>query len=57
LKYGVHTDQGWQLEVVDPGTDTVTTPSLALDAQDTPHIAYFDESAGSVRVAHLEKPL
>jgi hypothetical protein len=55
LKYGVLTDQGWQLEVVDPGTDTVATPSLALDAQDSPYIAYFDESAGSVRVAHLEK--
>jgi hypothetical protein len=55
LKYGVHTDQGWQLEVVDPGTDTVATPSLALDIKDLPHIAYFDETSGSVRVAHLEK--
>jgi hypothetical protein len=54
LKYGLRTSQGWRLEVVDPSTDSVSTPSLALDSNDMPHIAYFDESSGSVRVAHLE---
>jgi hypothetical protein len=56
LKYGLRTDHGWQLEVVDPGSDAVTTPSLALDTSDAPHIAYFDETAGAVKVAHWEAP-
>jgi hypothetical protein len=54
LKYGLRTDHGWQLESVDPGTDSVVTPSLALDPNDVPHIAYFDETAGAVKVAHWE---
>jgi len=54
LKYGLRTDHGWQLESVDPGTDSVTTPSLALDPDGAPHIAYFDETSGSVKVAHRE---
>jgi hypothetical protein len=54
LKYGLRTEHGWQLESVDPGTDSVVTPSLALDPKDVPHIAYFDETAGAVKVAHWE---
>jgi hypothetical protein len=54
LKYGLRTDHGWQLQSVDPGTDSVVTPSLALDPKDVPHIAYFDETAGAVKVAHWE---
>jgi hypothetical protein len=57
LKYGLRTDHGWQLESVDPGTDSMVTPSLALDPNDVPHIAYFDETAGAVKVAHSEGPL
>jgi hypothetical protein len=56
VKYGLRDEHGWKLEVVDSGTDLVATPSLALDENDSPHIAYFDESAGSVKVAHQQVP-
>jgi hypothetical protein len=56
VKYLVRTDQGWKFAVVESGTDLVMIPSLALDAKDLPHIAYFDETIGAVRVAHPETP-
>jgi len=56
LKYGLRSEGSWKIEVVDPGTDSVATPSLALDQNDIPHIAYFDETSGAVRVAHMEAP-
>jgi len=56
LKHAVRTEQGWQIEVVDPGTDSDVTPSLTLDANDSPYIAFFDETVGCIRVASLEIP-
>jgi hypothetical protein len=56
LKYAVRTDQGWQIEVVDAGSDTDVTPSLVLDANDSPSIAFSDETNGSVRLATPEAP-
>ena len=56
LKYAVRTDQGWQIEVVDPSSDTDVTPSLVLDANDSPSIAFSDETNGSVRLATPEAP-
>jgi hypothetical protein len=56
LKYAVRTDQGWQIEIVDTSSDSDVTPSLVLDANDSPYIAYFDETNGSVRLATVEPP-
>jgi hypothetical protein len=56
LKYAVRTDQGWQIEIVDTSSDSDVTPSLVLDANDSPYIAFSDETNGSVRLASIEPP-
>jgi hypothetical protein len=57
VKYGLRDEHGWTLEVVESGTDLVALPSLALDENDFPQIAYFDETAGSVKIAHQQVPV
>ncbi len=41
----------WSSSIVDRGGSVGTGSSLAFDAQDRPHISYFDEGAGSVKYA------
>jgi|GEM_PF-1443412 len=39
--YGVKTDGTWQLSLIDGSGDYVSSPTLALDAQGKPHVAYL----------------
>ncbi len=58
VKYGVRTFPGWQLEFLGDDTSTGTSRvSLALDAEDDPHIAYVGIYAPiNHGVIHAERP-
>lgn len=55
LKYASRTADGWQTEVVDNSGNNGKFPSLCLDADDTPYIAYYALDRHALRVAHLER--
>ena len=56
LKYGVRDDKGWHTQVVDNDGNVGKYPSLCLDADDRPHIAYYALDDGALRIAHLRVP-
>jgi hypothetical protein len=53
LKYGFRDDKGWHVEVVDNDGNVGKYPSLCLDANDQPFIAYYALDDGALRMAHL----
>ncbi len=54
LKYARRVDAAWSTEIVDSGCSTCFVgddPALAIDSQDTVHIAYFDRTNADLRYA------
>ncbi len=51
LKYATRDDQGWHTETIDSG-DAGDFPSLSLDDNDQPYVAYYAAAARELRVAH-----
>ena len=58
LKYAWHDGTAWHLEIVDSGCVNQRGigkyTSLALDAQDHPHISYYDDAHYELRYAHFD---
>jgi len=54
LKYALRDEKGWHTEVVDHNGNVGKYPSLCLDANDHPYIAYYALDDGALRIAHLE---
>ena len=54
LKYAVRDEKGWHSEVVDHDGNVGKYPSLCLDANDLPYIAYYALDEGALRIAHLQ---
>jgi hypothetical protein len=54
MYYGLYDGGAWQLEVVDDQTIRGNFSSLALDAEDNPHIAYRDYYSQAVFYAHKD---
>ena len=58
LKYAWHDGTAWHLEVVDSGCVVQrgigTYSSLVLDAQDHPHISYYDDAHYELRYAYFD---
>ncbi|MEJ5197517.1 MAG: hypothetical protein WHX53_01205 [Anaerolineae bacterium] len=53
LAYARRTDAGWETARVEALASTAPYISLALDADDRPHVAYYDEAAHRLRYARL----
>lgn len=53
LMYARRDGLGWHSEVVDSGGDVGEHAALALDSSDRPAIAYTDETARTIKYAHL----
>jgi len=53
VKYAAWNGSQWRIDVVDQGCLGVY-PSIAVDAQDAPHISYFDEVSDELRLADWE---
>jgi len=49
-----HTGRAWQIETVDDTEQVGRYPSLALDRQDHPHIAYGHGGNGDLKYAHYD---
>lgn len=54
LKYASRDEKGWHSEVVDNDGNVGKYPSLCLDGDEQPYIAYYALDSESLRVAHLE---
>lgn len=57
LKYAVRDEKGWHSEVVDNNGNVGKYPSLCLDPEEQPYIAYYALDDGALRMAHLAPPL
>ena len=52
LYYGYHNGTSWSIETVDPANGVGLFASIALDASDRPHIAYYDALNGALKYAY-----
>lgn len=57
LKYALRDDKGWRTSVVDDNGNVGKYPSLCLDADDNPYIAYYALDDGALKIAHLTGPV
>jgi hypothetical protein len=49
----VRDDKGWHTQIVDSDGNVGKYPSLCLDTDDQPYIAYYALDDGALRIAHL----
>lgn len=54
LKYATREEKGWHIEVVDNNGNVGKYPSLCLDRDERPYIAYEGLDTGALYMAHLE---
>lgn len=56
LRYARELGSGWEISTVDPGPKAGRYPSIALDADDQPHVAFYDDDFQNLRYAERPTP-